>query len=123
MGEEVTLDSIDAFRRLRRDQIDSQHPATGFGQIYRNLTPAAGRKAQVHHCHAWLEQPVAVIDLQQLECCTTLEARNLRGLGELIFRLPVYPSLAAVCPDLPQHFTSQVPARAGAALRSHRQTE
>lgn len=57
-----------------------------------HLTPTARRKAQIHHRHAGPEQPVPIIDLQQLEGRPALEALHLGRPRELVAALPLSPA-------------------------------
>src|SRR5688500_6583602 len=64
---EVAADELDAADALHRQDVQRDHPALVAESLARDLRPAAGSRAEVHHHHARLEQAVALDQLLQLE--------------------------------------------------------
>src|SRR5690606_35698139 len=67
--KEVELCKLDMRDGLDLEQVDRNDAATarsGFHALGRDLTPTAGRGAEIEHLLAGLEQTVLVVDLDQL---------------------------------------------------------
>ena len=64
------------------------------------LTPAPRRKAQIHDRHPRLKQSVLVVDLEELERSSALEALDLGLPREAVGRLSTNPLLRGGGPAL-----------------------
>ncbi len=62
----IALDEVHARQRLHRQYVHRHHPALGPELCHRHLRPASGRRAQVDHQLAGDEQPVFLVQFQQL---------------------------------------------------------
>ena len=87
--EKVEFEEFDPGHRLEFENIERDHPPLGADALERNLAPAAGRRAEIDHAGAFLEQMIFVVDFGELigRARTKTVALGTRhiGIAELAF--------------------------------------
>ena len=64
--EKIELQKLDPGDWLHVENVERDHPPARPGAARRDLAPAAGRRAEIHHARARLEQVKLVVDLGEL---------------------------------------------------------
>ena len=93
-AEKIELREADAGYLRHLQKIDGDDLALAIGRadaLRRDLAPAAGRRAEIDHCDAGLEEMVLVVDFDQLVGRARAQAvpLGLRHIG--IVELPLQP--------------------------------
>ena len=91
-----SCDELDAGHRVDGQKIDADHPALAVGAadpLCRDLRPAAGGGAEIHHPLAGLQEPKLLVDLEELvgRAGSIALALGARHVG--IVELPLEPFL------------------------------
>src|SRR4029453_7687999 len=94
--EKIAPDEVDTGDRCHLQTIDGDDfplPLRAADAPRRDLAPAAGRGAEIDHPHAWLEQMVLVVDLDELEGGATAKTLALGARHVGVVELPLEPKL------------------------------
>ena len=83
---EIAFDDFHAGNALHRQDIQGYHPTAIAQALPHHLRPAAGRRAEINHDHAGLEQAIAFKQFFQFEYRPRTPALALCTLDERIAR-------------------------------------